>query len=473
MINRILIRIKVVQMLYSYLLTRNDFKIPARPNPAVVSNDKRFAYDAYIDLLMLMFEVSGHPSAQDKKQSFPVEKKLASSKVISALLANPEIKAIIFKQQSDIDSLRHVVEHLNLAIESSTVFTDFKRRRSADFDSEIHMWQSLLLTVFARDPKLDEAMRQLPGYSKIGFDLAIQMAVDTLQSYFDSVAGYQNAINDLKYSLDEAYKLYISIFALMIELTNEQRRRIENAKTKHLATADELNPNMRFVNNAFIAKLTQSSRLEALIHDLNINWEPDIALISSLLNSITSSQLYADYMAAENNDYAADCDFWRSALRNIVFASDDMLEALEDKSIFWNDDLQIMGTFVIKTIKISQADPESPVSILPKYKDDEDAAFGARLFADTVAHRDEYREYIDRFVNTGSWDPERLALMDIVIIITAIDELLNYPNIPVAVTMNEYVEIAGAYSSPKSGQFVNGILFNIADSLRKEGRLLK
>jgi N utilization substance protein B len=178
-------------------------------------------------------------------------------------------------------------------------------------------------------------------------------------------------------------------------------------------------------------------------------------------------------MAAPATTYAADCEFWRNIMRNVVFTSDELAEALEEKSVYWNDDLQIIGTFVLKTIKQSANAPEDAIKMLPQYKDEEDSRFGNELFIDSVKNREVYRSYIDSLINVGNWDPERIAFMDIVIMTTAISELINYPAIPLAVTMNEYVEIANTYSAAKSGQFINGILYNVVNKLREEGKINK
>ena len=178
-------------------------------------------------------------------------------------------------------------------------------------------------------------------------------------------------------------------------------------------------------------------------------------------------------MSCESTDFARDCELWRTLLRTVVFPSDALAEALESRSVYWNDDLAIMGTFVLKTIKHFAASPKGQAPLLPIYKDEEDARFGPELFLDAIKNRELYRSYVDKFINGTSWDPERLAFMDIVILITAITELVKFPAIPLAVTMNEYVEIANYYSTPRSGQFVNGILFSIANYLRQEGKLTK
>ena len=472
MINRILIRIKVVQLLYSYLLTQTEFRIEQQPD--TTSNDKRFAYAVYLDLLLLILEISGVSTQRDAHgKTITPDKKLASGRLARALAADPSVREVIFRASTDIDTLRPLAQHLHDAITQSAVYADYRKKRSPRLSDEVELWTTIVETILARDKELDSAMRALPGYSSVGFKRAIIDLASTLRSYYGASAGYLNALNALEDSLNKAYELYHSIFVLMIELTREQERRLEAAKDKHLATADDRNPNTRFIDNGFIRKLTEAPALKEYLKENPISWETDITLINSLLNAITTSSIYTQYMDAPATDYYADCEFWRNILRTIIFPGDDLAEALEDKSVYWNDDLPIMGTFVLKTIRMAQQKPDAPVDLFPRYKDEEDATFGAELFVDAVKNRDKYRSLIDKCINTGNWDPERLAFMDIIILTVAISEIINYPNIPAVVTMNEFIEIANNYSSPKSGQFINGVLSSICNELRAEGTIVK
>lgn len=472
MINRILIRIKVVQLLYSYLLTRTDFRID--PEPDQTSNDKKFAYTAYLDMLLLLLEISGIStrSRHDSASVFP-DKKLANGKLAKALAADPVVRQIILKNVTNIDALRPIAQHLHDTIVDSSVYRDYKRKRTTGLTEEVAMWITIVESIFAKDPQLDSAMRALPGYSNVGFKRAIIQLASTLRSYYNTSAGYLNALKSLEDSLNKAYELYHSIFALIIELTREQELRIETAKAKHLATPDERNPNTRFIDNALVDRLRQSEQLQKFLKDNSTSWDTDIALINTLLAEITSSNIYAEYMEAPSTDFQKDCEFWRDILKSVIFPGDALNDTLEDKNIFWNDDLQIMGTFVLKTIRNAEQNPNNDIVFFPQFKDDEDANFGNELFVDAVNNRDYYRSLIDKFVNTGNWDPERLAFMDIVILIVAVSEIINYPNIPVVVTMNEYIEIANNYSTAKSGQFINGILSSIANELRNNGQITK
>lgn len=472
MINRILIRIKVVQMLYSYLLTRTDFKIAtASESP---SADKKFAYSVYVDLMLVLLELCGYSTQIGRRKGLiDADKKLLKSKVAAALSADDTIKSFILKGNNDIKALLPVLQGVHDKIVASSAYGDYKKRRSPSLEEEVAMWTVVFETVVMRNQAFVEALRGVEGFTNAGMELGVKMFVDTLDSYRDTLCDYALACANLEKSLDLAYSLYVSFFGLIVELTQEEARRIEAAKTKFLATADERNPNLRFVENAFAERLAQSENVNKLLEKCPINWNTEISLVNSLLAAIKESPVYEKYMSATSTDYSTDCEFWRDTLRTVVFQSEDLLEVLEDKSVFWNDDLQIMGTFVLKTIRQSAGNPEAPVVLLDKYKDEEDAKFGGELFVSTVKHRAEYREYIDSMIDNNSWDPDRLVFMDIVIMLTAITELVDYPNIPLAVTMNEYVEIANDYSSPKSGQFVNGILFNVVNLLREKGILAK
>lgn len=473
MINRILIRIKVVQMLYSYLLTRTDFKLMEAPAPAA-GPDRQFAYTVYVDLLLLLLELGGRAGLRAQKHpQLQVDKKLATSKVPSALAQDSTVRKFIADDGAVTAKNRETLNELYDKIIASEAYRDFKRHRSATLAQEVAMWQAVFQTIVLRDKGYLANLRQMPDFTTVGLNQGMQMFIETLDSYKDSTEGYRTALADLERSLDKAYQLYLSFFGLIVELTKEEAQRIENGKAKFLATADDLNPNMRLVENRFSARLAEDERIQKAIEKSPINWETEVSLINKLLQSIKDSELYKDYMSSPQSDYAADCEFWREALRTIVFPSDELLESLENNSVFWNDDLQIMGTFVLKTIRQSTINPDEPIKVLTKYKDEEDAHFGAELFEATVKNQVEYRQYIDKFINSDTWDPERIAFMDIVTLEAAIAELVNFPNIPLAVTLNEYINIASAYSTAKSGQFINGILYNVVNMLKENGTIVK
>lgn len=474
MVNRILIRIKVVQMLYSYLLTRSEFKIDTAPDTA--SRDKKYAYTVYVDLLLLVLQLSGirlRRSDGSLSPAVDADAALLRNRVGKALYDNDTVKELLLRGGNDTSRFDALLQPLADRIAKSAALRDYKKVKSPTLADDVRFWLTVLNTLVAADPSFVEVLRSGDDFTLVGFESGVRRLSDTLTSYQDTRLTYVNARRDLQTSLDKAYDLYYSLFVLMMEITREQAMRMDSAKSKFLATHDELNPDTRFVDNRFIARLAENERLAEYIKEHPADWAEDGALVRSLLGSIMQSKLYADYMASDDDSYEADCEFWRAVMRTIILPSDDLAEALEAKSVYWNDDLQIMGTFVLKTIKQFASAENKEVDFLPHYKDDEDRDFGPDLFRYAVENCETYRSYIDRFINASQWDPERLAFMDIVVMVAAIAELVNYPAIPVPVTMNEYVEIANCYSTPRSGQFVNGILFSVVSYLNQEGIIAK
>ena len=275
----------------------------------------------------------------------------------------------------------------------------------------------------------------------------------------------------LKDSLDKAYELYYYLLTLPIELTKLQERRIEAAKGKYMPSEEEMNPNMRFVENTFVSSLMLSQPLQEMVKAFSLTWSEDEVYLRLILDKILKSDIYEEYMTKEYVSENDDIDFWRQVMKKVVLPDEDLAELLESKSVYWNDDIDIVGTFVVKTIKRFASDDEMP--FLPQFKDEEDAQFAELLFVNAVKNKERYMEIIDKFVKKSSWDTERLAFMDVVILYVALAELEKVPSVPAVVTINEFVEMAKCYSTPNSGQFINGILYSIIKHLKNEGLLNK
>ena len=275
----------------------------------------------------------------------------------------------------------------------------------------------------------------------------------------------------LKDSLDKAYELYYYLLTLPIELTKLQERRIEAAKGKYMPSEEEMNPNMRFVDNSFVNSLMLSQPLQEMVKAFSLTWKEDEVYLRLILDKILKSDIYEEYMTKESVSDNDDIEFWRQVMKKVVLPDEDLAELLESKSVYWNDDIDIVGTFVVKTIKRFTSDEEMP--FLPQYKDEEDAQFAELLFVNAVKNKERYIELIDKFVKKSSWDTERLAFMDVVILYVALAELEKVPSVPADVTINEFVEMAKCYSTPNSGQFINGILYSIIKHLKNEGLLNK
>ena len=265
---------------------------------------------------------------------------------------------------------------------------------------------------------------------------------------------------ELFFSLEKAYELYHRLLLLMIELTDAQNKRIENARFKYTATAADKNPDTRLINNRFIAQLRENKMLKEYVDRQSVSWVNEPDFIRILLDRLLASDLYKTYLTSEEDSYAVDQDFWKKAFKHIIVENEDLSEILEAQSLYWNDDLETISTFVLKTIKRFDQSKGAEQELLPMFKDDEDAEFAKMLFRKTLMNVDVNKALIDQ--HTKNWEIDRVAFMDIVIMLVAIAEIKSFPTIPVKVTLNEYIEIAKAYSTIKSGHFINGILDAIA-----------
>ena len=291
-------------------------------------------------------------------------------------------------------------------------------------------------------------------------------------------AYYQNggknldtAEKELFFSLSKAYDLYNYLLLLMVEVTKQANKRLNAAKNKLVPTKEELFPNTKFVENRFIAQLEVNKQLLEFSNNQKKTWENEADFVKTLCDKILESDIYKEYMASETSSYEEDRELWRKLYKNIIFNNIELDQVLEDQSLYWNDDKEIVDTFVLKTIKRFDEKNGAKQELLPEFKDEEDQDFARRLFRRTILNADYYRHLISE--NTKNWDLDRVAFMDEVIMQIALAEILSFPNIPVSVSLNEYVEIAKLYSTPKSGGFINGTLDGIVNSLKKENKLTK
>ena len=291
-------------------------------------------------------------------------------------------------------------------------------------------------------------------------------------------AYYQNggknldtAEKELFFSLSKAYDLYNYLLLLMVEVTRYANKRLEAGKHKLAPTKEDLNPNTRFVDNRFIAQLEINKQLLEFENSQKKNWDNTPEFIKALCEEIMDSDIYKEYMSAEASSYDEDREFWRKIYKKIIVRNERLDGILEDQSLYWNDDREIVDTFVLKTIKRFDPKNGEKQELLPEFKDEEDKEFARRLFRRTILNEDYYRHLISD--NSKNWNIDRVAVMDVVIMQIALAEILSFPNIPVSVSLNEYVEIAKLYSTPKSGGYINGTLDGIVNQLKKDNKLTK
>ena len=300
--------------------------------------------------------------------------------------------------------------------------------------------------------------------------IRIKIVQLTYAYYQNGNKNIDTAEKELFFSLSKAYDLYNYLLALMVAVAKEAKRRLEIAESKARREGTE-KPSARFAFNRFTLQLEENRQLSEFIGNQKHTWADEPEFVGKLFEQIEQSQIYKDYMASKEDDYAADRELWRKIYRTLIQDNPDLDALFEEQSLYWNDDKEIVDTFVLKTIKRFDEQNGSKQELLPEYDSEEDKDYARKLFRASILNADEYQRYMSE--TSRNWDFSRLAYMDVVIMQIAIAELMTFPSIPVSVTINEFVEIAKLYSTPKSGGYINGMLDTIARHLIKTGRLMK
>lgn len=271
-------------------------------------------------------------------------------------------------------------------------------------------------------------------------------------------------------SIENLMDLYLIMLSSLIELANKEADFIEISRKKHLATPQERNPNLKFVNNAVLNLLKNSKSIDVALdtHKIN-NWKVNDDAILLLLNDVKQSKIYEDYMNDTTSSFEKDQQFIIDLFSEVIAPNEKLYSYLEDYKLTWVDDIPVVNTQILKQLK--QLNPKSEFRVSSLFKDNEDREYAIALFRKTVLNEGEFaKEYIDK---TPNWDVDRIAEMDTIILKMAICELLKFPSVPVKVTINEFLEIAKEYSTPKSSIFINGILDNLVKTYQSNGRMNK
>lgn len=272
-------------------------------------------------------------------------------------------------------------------------------------------------------------------------------------------------------SIENMHDLYLLLVAALIEIRNKEEEYLDLASKKHLATKEERNPNKKFINNKVLRLLANSGNIENALDENSVtNWKRNDDIILLLLEEVKASTIYQDYMSKPESNFNDDKYFVADLFSEVIAPNEKLYDYIEDYKLTWLDDLPSVNTLILKQIKSLKSE-EDIFRVSALYKDEDDKDFVKSLFRKTVLNEQELsKEYIDK---TPNWDAERIAEMDTIILKMAICELLKFPSIPVKVTINEYLEIAKEYSTPKSSIFINGILDNLVKEFKNENRLNK
>ena len=275
---------------------------------------------------------------------------------------------------------------------------------------------------------------------------------------------------NLVLSIDRAYDLYFHLLALVPEIAEYAAERIRIGENKKLPTYDDLHPNRKFVENKVIACLNEDEGLQTELKARKLSWANHRDLIVALYNSLIRQPFYQKYMLSEERSFREDAQLVSDIYMTMLEEFEPLDRVLEEQSILWNDDLGYLLTMVSRTI-LSMREHHEAIKLMPQFKSEEDLDYAKALLRYAIASYERISLLLDNSMQ--NWDIERVALMDQIILVTAIAEAENFPSIPVRVTMNEYIDIAKCYSTDSSGGFINGLLDRIIARLTEEGKIVK
>jgi len=296
--------------------------------------------------------------------------------------------------------------------------------------------------------------------------------MQALYAYFHTRKGdLSKGEKELRTGLDKTYHLYLYLLAILAELRNFVDNQLEQRRHKKLPTDQDLHPNNRFIENTILNILSDHKKLASLMSENRVNWTGQQEMIGKLFIEITETESYQKYMAQSTTDFDEDKEFVTSLFRVTIANYEPLHFFFEENSIYWTDDLDIVCSMVLKTVKgFNQGSVEPTLMNLYKNAEEEES-FAIDLFRKTILTDEETTKLIQE--KTKNWEVDRIAVMDILLMKMAIAESIAFESIPTKVTLNEYIEISKFYSTPKSNTFINGILDKIIIDLKESGKIKK
>lgn len=296
--------------------------------------------------------------------------------------------------------------------------------------------------------------------------------MQTLYAYLQTEGSdYKKQEKALLSNIDKVYEMYISLLVLITDVVQYAEIDAEERSNKHLPSEEDLNPNLKILDNLFIKLLLDNEEYQQAVKKYRISWDFDPELARSLFSILKASEEYKSYLAVEGHDLHTDKDMIKFIFKKVILKSELAENALEDKHLNWQVDKDVLQAMIAKTMKnFSSMDEKCKLAEISSNWI-EDKEFVVDLFHKTVAHDVSYREMISG--KTKNWETDRIAMMDVLIMKMALAELIYFSSIPVKVTINEYLEIAKEFSTPKSSQFINGILDKILEDLKSQNKIRK
>lgn len=276
----------------------------------------------------------------------------------------------------------------------------------------------------------------------------------------------------LRKSIDDIYRLYLYELRALEELRKLAQEKIDRNKKKRLPTPEDLNPALYFVNNRFLTWLSHHQGYHHLLEKQHISFYENREILKKIFNEIEASATYQEYMQSPSQpSLAEDKRLVKWIYGTFLVTNESLYQFYEEQNMHWADDLDAAQMMVAKTIKSfsEETTPEKPLVSL--YKDHSDLQFGLELYRKTIQNNDDYTARIkEKAVN---WETERIAVVDAILLKMALAELVAFQEIPVKVTLNEYIELGKEYSTPKSSNFINGILDKLQEEMKAEGKIKK
>jgi N utilization substance protein B len=276
---------------------------------------------------------------------------------------------------------------------------------------------------------------------------------------------------ELFFSIQKTYDLYHYLLLLIIDVADYANSRIEIARQKKIPTREDLNPNTKFVENQVIQQLRVNRQLNQYLNTTRLSWVNSPELIKKLHNRIRMTPYFKEYMEHPERSYEEDKKLIIEIYSSEIINTESIYQTLEEQSIYWNDEVEFVISMIAKTIKDFKEDDKEAAELMQLFKNDDDRDFARDLFRKSVVHKEEYIKLIESY--TENWDVERIAFLDMLILVMAITEAVAFPSIPTRVTINEYLEIAKFYSTEKSSVFINGLLDKIFKYLKDNQKIVK
>ncbi len=298
--------------------------------------------------------------------------------------------------------------------------------------------------------------------------------LQTIYSYkLEGIKAIEQAEGQLNESLDRSYDLFYYLTSLLVEIFDFARWKIQQAKNKLLPTEEDLNPNTKFIDNQIIAQIKENFDYQENIRRIPHKWndEADRELIKKLFEQVKASDYYREFMSTQSSSYSEDKKILLFIIEKILYDNDDLYDNLEEKSIFWGDSVDYGLVMVHRMIQRYSIGDDMRKKLFEKFRSPEDIVFAKELLTKTLVRQGQYLQILEDHIE--NWDISRLAKIDIIILLQAIHEILYFEQVPVKVTLDEYIDIAKFFSTQKSPAFINGILDKIVKKFEQENLITK